>query len=304
MDTRQRRRRGLVGPLILIAIGVIFLLGNLGVLSFSAWAAILRLWPVILIAIGLEILIGRRSTLGSLVVVAITVGIIGVALYFMPIQSTFGQSVSTETISQSLEGAKNANVDITFGAGAVRIGALSDPNTLIHGTATVGGGQQLAQSFQKSGDTAVYELSTRGSSAAPFLGFNNFNNVDHGWNLNINRDVPTQLNITGGVGTSELDLSQLHVTSLNARLGVGKTTIKMPSSGQVDASINGGVGEVDVVIPSGVGARIQAQAGLGGVNVPSGYQQQNNTYTSPNYDTAQNLVNMTVKGGVGRISIE
>lgn len=301
METRERRRRGLVGPLLLIAIGVIFLLGNLGVLSFSVWAAMLRLWPVILIAIGLEVLIGRRSTLASLVVVAITVGIIGVALYFMPVPNTFGQPVSTETINQPLEGAKSANVDITFGTGTVRVGALSDPNSLIQGTASVGGGQQLAQSFQKSGDTAVYKLSTRGSSAAPFFGFNN---VDNGWNLNINRDVPTQLNITGGVGTSELDLSQLHVTSLDARFGVGKATIKMPSSGQVDASINGGVGEVEVVIPPGVGARVQAQAGLGGVKVPPGYQQQNNTYTSPNYDTAQNRVNLSVKGGVGQISIQ
>lgn len=301
MGTPERRRRGLVGPLILIAIGVIFLLGNLGVLTFSAWTVLLRLWPVILIAIGLEILIGRRSTLGSLVVVAITVGIIGVAIYFMPVQSTFGQSVSSETINQPLEGAARANVDITFGAGTIRIGALSDPNTLIQGTASVSGGRQLAQSFHKSGDTAVYRLSTRQPSDGPFFPPTS---ADNGWNLNINRDVPTQLNITGGVGTSELDLSQLHVTSLDARLGVGKTTITMPSIGQVDANINGGVGEVEVVIPSGVGARVQAQAGLGGVNVPSGYQQQNSTYTSPNYETAQNRVNLTVKGGVGQISIQ
>ncbi len=306
METRERRRRGLVGPLILIAVGVIFLLGNLGVLSFSAWEAVIRLWPVVLIAIGLEVLIGRRSTLASLVVVAITVGIIGVALYFMPVESTLGQSISTETISQPLEGATNASVDITFGAGAVRVGALSDPNVLIQGTAAVVGGQQLAQSYQKSGDTAVYKLSTREVGGVPFFPprFFSSTNTNTGWSLNINREVPIQLSINGGVGSSELDLSQLQVTSLDARLGVGKTTITMPSRGQVRASINGGVGEVDVVIPPGVGARIQAQAGLGGVNVPPGYQQQNNTYTSPDYDTAQNRVDLIVKGGVGRIAIE
>lgn len=301
MNTRERGRRGLVGPLLLVAVGVIFLLSNLGMLSFSAWAIVFRLWPVVFIAIGLEVLIGRRSTLASLAVVAITIAIIGVALYFMPVETTLGQGVSTETINQPLEGASSANIDIKFGAGTVRIGALSDPSGLIQGTATTGGGQQLSQSFQMSGGTAFYKLSTRNSSGGRFLPFAN---ADGSWDLNINRDVPTQLSINGGVGRSELDLSQLHVTALDARLGVGKTTITVPSSGQVRASINGGVGEVDVVIPPGVAARIQAQAGLGGVNVPSTYQHRDNVYTSPGYDTAQNRVDLTIKGRVGSISIQ
>lgn len=301
METRERRRRGFVGPLILIAVGVIFLLGNLGVLSFSAWEVIFRLWPVVLITIGLEVLIGRRSTLASVVVVAITLAIIGVALYLMPAHATFGQSVSNENINQPLEGARNANIDITFGAGAVRIGELPDPNVLVQGTVAVGAGQQLTHSFRVSGDTAFYSLTTRNASTGPFFPPTS---GDMRWDLNINRDVPAQLTINGGIGTSELNLSQLHVTALDVKLGVGKTTITMPATGQVRASISGGVGDVEVVIPAGMAARIQADAGLGGVNVPPNYQHQNNVYTSPDYDTAQTRVDLTVRGGVGRVAIQ
>jgi len=57
----QRRWRGsLVGPIILIGLGIVFLLNNLGLLSWSVWEVILRLWPILLIAIGLDILLGRR----------------------------------------------------------------------------------------------------------------------------------------------------------------------------------------------------------------------------------------------------
>ncbi len=51
----------MVISLILIAIGVIALLINLGVLSGSLWSYV---WPIILIILGLAILLGRRSRRG------------------------------------------------------------------------------------------------------------------------------------------------------------------------------------------------------------------------------------------------
>jgi hypothetical protein len=46
---------------ILIGLGVVFLLNNPGILNWSVWDVIFRLWPVLLIAAGLDILIGRRA---------------------------------------------------------------------------------------------------------------------------------------------------------------------------------------------------------------------------------------------------
>ena len=62
----QSRRGSLVGPVILLGLGIVFLLNNLGVLEWSVWEVIFRLWPVLLIAAGLDFLIGRRSVWGSL----------------------------------------------------------------------------------------------------------------------------------------------------------------------------------------------------------------------------------------------
>ena len=39
-------------PIILIGVGVILLLNNLGVIMGSPWEVIWRLWPVLLIALG------------------------------------------------------------------------------------------------------------------------------------------------------------------------------------------------------------------------------------------------------------
>jgi hypothetical protein len=47
----------MAGGVILIGLGIVFLLDNLGLISWD-WA---QLWPVILIVIGVALLLGRLS---------------------------------------------------------------------------------------------------------------------------------------------------------------------------------------------------------------------------------------------------
>jgi hypothetical protein len=51
-----------VAPVVLIALGTIFLLHNMNLLDFERW---LRYWPVLLIALGAYMLISRMNTSGS-----------------------------------------------------------------------------------------------------------------------------------------------------------------------------------------------------------------------------------------------
>lgn len=307
MVETRRRGRGVVGPLLLVAVGAIFLLGNLGFLGLNAWEVLFRLWPVILIGVGLDLLVGRRSPAWSMAVIVVVVVLIAVGVavvqgspsMFRPFG--YGER-QTETVNQPLGGATRADVDINFGAGAVRLAPLSDSDLLIQGTATSLRGHSLAQSFQLSNGTATYSLGSRGEgSFDPIAGGPG---GEGGWDLKLNRNVPMTLRVSGGVGQADMDLTQLHVTDLEARLGVGKTSIALPASGQVRASIDGGVGEVNVSIPQGVAGRVQVQSGIGGVNVPDSYQKQGNMYVSPGYDAAQNRIDLTVKGGIGRVSIQ
>jgi lia operon protein LiaF len=62
-----RRQGGLFGPVLLIGLGILFLLSNLGLLTLDIGSLIARFWPLILIAIGLDLLLGRRSGLGGLI---------------------------------------------------------------------------------------------------------------------------------------------------------------------------------------------------------------------------------------------
>src|SRR5574341_311269 len=72
------RLPGLTWALILIALGVAFLLGNLGIINLSWWA-LAQYWPVALILLGLDLMVARRSAAGSLLVAGLSVAaLIGV----------------------------------------------------------------------------------------------------------------------------------------------------------------------------------------------------------------------------------
>lgn len=50
------------GSIVLVVVGVVFLLHNLGVMSFQFLGSVLRTWwPVILIAVGAAGLLGKRK---------------------------------------------------------------------------------------------------------------------------------------------------------------------------------------------------------------------------------------------------
>ena len=56
---RGRRPSGVILPLLIVAAGVVLLLNTTGVLSWSAWSEVGRLWPIAVILFGL-VLVWQR----------------------------------------------------------------------------------------------------------------------------------------------------------------------------------------------------------------------------------------------------
>ena len=80
----RRERSSFVWPIILIVIGVVFLLDNLGLLGRHLWDNIWQLWPILLVAIGLDSLFRRNEIAGPVFMIGLgvafllgTAGLIG-----------------------------------------------------------------------------------------------------------------------------------------------------------------------------------------------------------------------------------
>ena len=127
-----RPRRPLVGPLILVGVGLLLLLNNLGVAPWSIWAALWPFWPVLFILLGLEALATGRLSWGWLVLTLVLVGIGSVAVNAVAL---FGGRPGpdappggppTGQFRQELGGATRALVRVEYGGGSFSIGALDD----------------------------------------------------------------------------------------------------------------------------------------------------------------------------------
>jgi hypothetical protein len=303
METSRVRRGGVVGPVILIGAGVVFLLTNLGMIGWNVWDALFRLWPVLLIAVGLDILIGRRSLLGSLLVVALLLLVLAFAITSTGPITTAGQALTSEQISQPLEGATQGDVVISSGIADLRISAADEDSGLVEGQVSLNQGENIRQDRSKSGNTMYYTLRNEGTPVAWWPG-----RIGHDgsgvWDLKLSRDVPLTLKVDNGVGRTQVDLLQLRVTNLSMSGGVGQSTITLPRQGQMTASIDAGIGEIIVIVPAGMSARIRVDNGLSQTRVQGDFQHNGDEYVSPGYDNATNRVDLRVHGGIGSVTVQ
>jgi LiaI-LiaF-like transmembrane region len=113
----MRRIGPIFWPLLLIAAGVVFLLSNLGLLSFDL-GQIWRLWPVILVVIGLDILLEVAVRRGR----------------------------PAETISIDQGALTEARVSVEFGAGELRMGPGAPAGKLLEGEFSDGAEYQVRTS--------------------------------------------------------------------------------------------------------------------------------------------------------------
>lgn len=77
MDERNRQNRSsFLWPILLILVGVVFLLNNLGFIDSVTWDSIWRLWPLIFIAIGLDGLVRRSEIVGPVIMFSLGIAIL------------------------------------------------------------------------------------------------------------------------------------------------------------------------------------------------------------------------------------
>ncbi|MGE5620515.1 MAG: LiaI-LiaF-like domain-containing protein [Sphingomonadaceae bacterium] len=314
------RRGGLMTPLILIVAGLAFLAGNLGLVTWSFWEMAIRLWPVLIIAVGLDVMLGRApagsvwAIVGILVMFTLLAGTVGAIGWFLAPRSTasetaavsrptVGVAIAGERVSQPLEGAERGDVNLSFGAGSLKVGAQSEPSGLIEGTVTQQEGETMTRDFHVSDGTAFFVMRSRGEWMTPWDDPGSRAD-DRRWDIRLNPEVPLRLKVDGGVGKVNLDLAQLKVVDLEVRTGVGKADITLPRYGQLNASVEGGIGKTTILIPMGMAARIQLETGLSSVDVMGNYVRQGEDYVSPGYADAVDRVDLVIKGGIGKITIQ
>ena len=257
---------------ILIVLGGLFLLDNLGLLPVRAWELF---WPLVLIGLGAWTLLGvmRRNA---------------------------KREVSVAEVP--LRGAARARVRVQHGAGVLRAHAGAKPGMLASGSFTGG----LAPDVRLDGDLLVADLKPDIESVRFLSPWNWGSGGAYDWDLALADTIPLELNFETGASESHLDLSALRLSRLSVKTGASSTSLTMPAHpvGTCPVRIEGGAASIEADVPDGTEAFIRSESGLAESNVdqarflpvPGGHQ-------TAGYAAASDRLEIKVSVGLGSFKL-
>lgn len=257
---------------VLVTLGSLFLLNNLGIIRFNVWGVI---GPVFLILLGIWIVIG--FTRGSKV-------------------------IEVESAAVALDGAQNVALTVHHGAG--RLGIKADQDAINQITGTFGGG--LVVNKVMDGDRLKVELSSRLGNQPPWTfpwSLNGRNGLD--WDMLLSRDVAYSLRLETGADDAKVDLSTLKVVDLHLSTGASSTAVTLPeAAGYTRMKLEAGAASIKIKVPGGVAAQIRSQAGVSSVDIDqTRFPRTIEGYRSPEYDSAANKVDIDIQVGAGSVRV-
>lgn len=269
------RKSSVFWAIVLIVVGLLWLLDNLGAFRFlgvSVWGLI---WPAVLILLGIWILAGIGRG---------------------------GRRIGVEQATIPLDGAARARIRMHHGAGRLSLQAGAEGDRLLAGT--FGGG--LDYRTRQEGGQLVVDMRPR-SRAWTFWGapwaWSVPGSLD--WTMIVNPGIALELDLETGANDTRLDLSELLVTDLRLKTGASATQVTLPArAGHTRVRAESGAASVTIRVPEGVAARIRVEGALAGVDVDTHrFPRMGGIYQSVDYETAQNRADIRVEAAVGSVTV-
>ncbi len=310
-EKRNQPHRSFFWPLLLIGVGIVWLMANVGIIESFSLAFLLRLWPVVLIAVGLDLMFGRRSPiLGVLIGLGVVAFVVLLLVMAPNLDIDLGPELKTLNFSEPLDDATTARIDLELTHYSTTIGVLEDSDALIEAELDT----LEDVSFQVHGtNNKVVGLKPRGSTSV-FDWVGTLGN-DARWEIGLSPQIPVDLRVDGGSGSVRLDLESMILERFDINCGSGSTRLTLPPStesydvrldgasgsftaeiadeakfdakidvnsgsfkisftgtAQAGLDIDGGSGSTTITVPVGAGVRLVVRnSGSGSVRVPDGY---------------------------------
>jgi len=285
--------------LLLVLIGTVLFLINIG---YGSWDSILQIgkwWPVLLIILGLSLFsLGRIPR--WIAFVALAVSVLAVSAYMVlivPTQNYHEKStVSTLTISrQQYPLVKQANLTVDFGGGQLLI-APGTPDLLQGDFAS----DQITKSVVTTDQVLKVNLSqTEHSLSSEQL------NGDR-WHLQISPELAWNLNINAGAIDGKIDLTGVPIEQLNCKVGAGNMNFILNKNGaNSKIKIMAGASNIKLDIPSDSGVSIELGGALNSNNLDElGWIKSGNRYQSPNYNQVASKIDCNIQLSAGNLQVK
>jgi hypothetical protein len=204
----------------------------------------------------------------------------------------------TESKSVELGDAKSVSVKIKMGAGDLKV--TGGAKKLLEADFTYNVAKLKPEVEFTDGTLVVQHPDVRGYRSPQDI-----KDFRSEWDLRLNNDVPMNLSLEMGAGSSDLQLAGLSLTGLDLMLGAGECTIDLNGewTHDLNVTVEAGAANIRLRLPSGVGVRVEVGEGPHTVE-STGLTKDGNVYTNAAYGTSEVTLHITIQAGIGQINLE
>lgn len=306
----------IVWPVLLIVIGLIILMSNLGWFHFN-WSGIWQLWPVILIIWGISIL--PLKDLYKYILLFATIGF--TLVFFNRITEprwwmTFHSDDSGWRWERDDDDDRgptkwsNETQSLT-----VPFDSLSKKAVLrleaAAGEFTLQGNSTNLLSFSKTGDVGDYTMITEDLNGVKNIRLKLENsgrsNSFHKNNVDISLNEGTNWNLDFDIGAASIDMQLEDYLIDTANVNAGASSIDMKLGMKNPKSViilNAGASSINLKIPKDAGCQVKSESFIVSRNFEGFTKKSSGLYQTDNFSGAQNKIYIEVKTAVSSISID
>lgn len=290
-------RDKIIGGILLISIGTIFLLINLGFLSWSVFNSFIQLWPLILVVFGVNIIFKNNTIVSALTWILFFGIIIGYGIYYDTGYKSSTSGLDHLTIEKHYA-AETAELNLKLGGLRFDIGASDhhirlveaaiDKRYVNHRLDQRNNHKHSILSFEsKSSGISLFE---RGGSHYLFY---------------LNKDIPWSINADIGAVSGSMNLQELEVKDVDLKIGAGNLELILgDNSPLTEIKIDGGASNLDIILSKSMAAKIKVAGGLNKTNIARlGWSNTGDYYISPGYEEALSKAIIEIDAGVANINI-
>lgn len=271
-EAPPRRRGGgaFFWPIVLIGVGVILLLAELGVIAAPDWWLLANLWPVLLILAGLNLLLRRTPLVGALLGLVTVAGVALLLIYgsawgltssgrldWPNVNLGFAsEDVKHQSFVEPLDGATAVEVRLGLGAMPLELHAVADNANLIEAEIDYA----RALSYEATGGSTPQIVLQDVNDASGFNLWMSGNK--YRWDIGLSPEVPLTLDIDAGSGSSRLELADLQLERLTVDGGSGSLRADLPAR-ELAVQTDMGSGSLTIALPTGADAAVEMAMGSG-----------------------------------------
>lgn len=261
-QSKQNYAHSLFWPIMLIGAGAIWLLYNLNMIPEENLWMLVRLWPILMILAGINILFPRRlAVLGAVLGLLVMAGAAYILLYGDELDFVSSPEPTVEIFSVEMGNTTSSDINLDLSFPEASLHALSDSGELFLAEIghvgdvnfTVSGEEKKTINLKQIGWESGYQWLQSKLEGEVIA-----------WDIALSPNIPFALAVDGGIGKSELDLSDLRLSDFDYDGGTGASTIILPESREAyETRIESGTGMVTVVLPEDSNLTIRVDSGTG-----------------------------------------